>query len=39
VNSYPSTIKVRQAAFHDCADTEEMYVDWFARLRREKVIP
>jgi hypothetical protein len=39
VNSYLSTIKLRQAGFHDCADTEEMYVDWFARLRREKVIP
>jgi hypothetical protein len=39
VNSYPSTIKVRQGAFHDCVDTEEMYVDWFARLRREKVAP
>jgi hypothetical protein len=32
-------IKVRQAAFHDCVDTEEMHVDWVARLRREKVIP
>ena len=30
---------MRQAAFHDCVDPEEMYVDWFARLRREKVIP
>ncbi len=39
VNSYLSTIKLRQAGFHDCVDTEEMYVDWFGRLRRENIIP
>jgi nucleoside-diphosphate-sugar epimerase len=39
VNSYLSTIKIRQAGFHDCVDTEAMYLDWFARLRRERIIP
>jgi nucleoside-diphosphate-sugar epimerase len=39
VNSYLSTIKARQFGFQDCVDTEEMYADWFARLRRDRIIP
>lgn len=34
-----STIKARQAGFHDCIGTEEMFADLFARLRRERIIP
>jgi nucleoside-diphosphate-sugar epimerase len=34
-----STIKVRRAGFHDCIDTEEMFKDFFAKLRRDRVIP
>lgn len=34
-----STIKLRQAGFGDCIDTEEMFKYWFARLRAERVLP
>lgn len=34
-----STIKARRAGFQDCVDTEEMFERFFARLRRDKVIP
>jgi nucleoside-diphosphate-sugar epimerase len=34
-----STIKVRRAGFHDCIDTEEMFKGFFARLRKDRVIP
>ncbi len=34
-----STIKARQAGFHDCIDTEEMFRLFFAHLRHERVIP
>jgi nucleoside-diphosphate-sugar epimerase len=34
-----STIKARQAGFHDCIDTEEMFNRFFARLREDRVIP
>jgi nucleoside-diphosphate-sugar epimerase len=34
-----STIKARRFGFHECRDTEEMFLDLFARLRRERVIP
>jgi hypothetical protein len=34
-----STIKARQAGFHDCIGTEEMFSDLFARLRNERIIP
>jgi nucleoside-diphosphate-sugar epimerase len=39
VNSYLSTIKARRYGFHDCLDTEEMYTDWLARLRRNRIVP
>lgn len=38
-DSYLSTIKARQFGFHDCMDTEQMFIDWFQRLQRERVIP
>jgi nucleoside-diphosphate-sugar epimerase len=34
-----STIKARQAGFHDCIDTEEMFRRFFLSLRAEKIIP
>jgi nucleoside-diphosphate-sugar epimerase len=34
-----STIKVRQAGFHACIDTEHMFRQQFEQLRREQVIP
>jgi nucleoside-diphosphate-sugar epimerase len=34
-----STIKARRAGFPDCIDTEDMFLDLFAELRRNKVIP
>jgi hypothetical protein len=34
-----STIKVRQAGFHACIDTEHMFRQQFEQLRRDKVIP
>jgi nucleoside-diphosphate-sugar epimerase len=34
-----STIKARQFGFHECMDTERMFIDLFDYYRREKVIP
>jgi nucleoside-diphosphate-sugar epimerase len=34
-----STIKARNAGFHDCIDTEVMFQEFFASLRRNQVIP
>ena len=34
-----STIKARQAGFHDCLGTKEMFEDFFGELRRERIIP
>jgi nucleoside-diphosphate-sugar epimerase len=34
-----STIKLRQAGFGDCIDTEQMFRDGFARLQQMKVLP
>jgi nucleoside-diphosphate-sugar epimerase len=34
-----STIRIRQAGFHDCIDTAQMFRDWFARLRGQRVLP
>jgi nucleoside-diphosphate-sugar epimerase len=34
-----STIKARRAGFHDCIDTEEMFKNFFANLRKGQVIP
>ena len=34
-----STIKLRQAAFHDCIDTEDMLVKWLTRLRQMRLLP
>ena len=37
--SLVSTIKLRQAGFHDCIDTLAMFRKWFKKLRLLKVIP
>ena len=34
-----STIKLRQAGFNECIDTEEMFRTWFERLRQINVLP
>jgi nucleoside-diphosphate-sugar epimerase len=34
-----STIKARRAGFHDCIDTEDMFIQFFDQLRQAKVIP
>ena len=34
-----STVKLRQAGFGDCIDTEQMFSYWFARLRSERILP
>jgi len=34
-----STIKLRQAGFGNCIDTEQMFAYWFARLRAQCVLP
>ncbi|MBA4179336.1 MAG: NAD-dependent epimerase [Anaerolinea sp.] len=34
-----STIKARQAGFHYCIDTEDMFVKWLRRLQQERLIP
>jgi nucleoside-diphosphate-sugar epimerase len=34
-----STIKARQAGFHDCMDTEDMFRKWFRRFRDLRWLP
>ncbi|WP_174247803.1 SDR family oxidoreductase [Acidisoma sp. S159] len=34
-----STIKARQAGFHDCIDTEEMFRQFFSSLKARRIIP
>jgi len=34
-----STIKIRQAGFGDCLDTEDMFTALFQRFRRERLLP
>jgi len=34
-----STIKIRKAGFHDCVDTEEMFLDLLATLQARNVLP
>ncbi|MGD9932107.1 MAG: NAD-dependent epimerase/dehydratase family protein [Dehalococcoidia bacterium] len=34
-----STIKARQAGFHDCMDTEDMFRKWFRHLQVARMIP
>jgi nucleoside-diphosphate-sugar epimerase len=34
-----STIKARQAGFHDCIDTEDMFRKWFRHYQNERLLP
>jgi nucleoside-diphosphate-sugar epimerase len=34
-----STIKIRQAGFHDCMDSEDCVVDWLSEMRAARLIP
>jgi len=34
-----STIKARQAGFHDCMDTEDMFRKWFRHFQDERLLP
>jgi nucleoside-diphosphate-sugar epimerase len=34
-----STIKARQAGFHDCMDTEDMFRKWFRRFQELQLLP
>jgi hypothetical protein len=34
-----STIKARRAGFHDCMDTEDMFSEFFQKLRATNVLP
>jgi nucleoside-diphosphate-sugar epimerase len=34
-----STIKLRQAGFADCIDTEDMFHKWFERFRERRLLP
>jgi hypothetical protein len=34
-----STIKLRQAGFGECIDTEDMFRKWFARFRERRLLP
>ncbi len=34
-----STIKLRQAGFGDCIDTERMFRDWIGILQRKRILP
>lgn len=38
-SSHLSTIKLRQAGFHDCMDTEDAIVWWLAELQRRRILP
>ncbi len=33
------TLKIRRAGFHDCLDTEQMFLDLFDTLRERRIIP
>jgi hypothetical protein len=34
-----STVKIRQAGFGDCIDTEDMFREWFDRFQRDRLLP
>jgi nucleoside-diphosphate-sugar epimerase len=38
-SSLSSTIKVRQAGFGECIDTEDMFLWWFGELQRRRILP
>ena len=34
-----SSVKIRQAGFHACMDTEDMFRKWFGRLQERRLLP
>jgi hypothetical protein len=34
-----STIKIRQAGFNDCVDTEDMFVELLGELQKRRILP
>ena len=38
-HSLMSTIKLRQAGFHECADTQAMTIDQLRQLQRARILP
>ena len=34
-----STVKLRQAGFGECIDTEDMFREWFAIFRERRLLP
>lgn len=34
-----NTVKVRQAGFHDCIDSEEMFAAYFKQMREKRLLP
>jgi hypothetical protein len=38
-SSLSSTIKIRQAGFGDCIDTEAMFLWWLGELQRRRILP
>jgi len=34
-----STLKLRNAGFHECMDTERMFIEHFSRFRSQRAIP
>jgi nucleoside-diphosphate-sugar epimerase len=34
-----STVKIRQAGFGECIDTQDMFVEWFTRLQESGILP
>ena len=34
-----STIKLQQAGFHDCLDSEDAMIDWFTELQERRILP
>ena len=39
VATLPSAVKVRQAGFHGCLDSETMFSQFFGKLREMKLLP
>ena len=34
-----STVKIRQAGFNECTDTEDMFREWLARFQDRRLLP
>ena len=34
-----SSVKIRQAGFHACMDTEDMFRKWFGQLQQRRLLP